>query len=103
MIEEMRAGRERERSMVIRRLREALVDLLPEGTSVWIYGSSVSPGRFHEGSDIDLAVEDPMSGIDLWKLLNELTRRTGRSMDICRIEETRLAEMIRRTGERWTV
>lgn len=95
--------RERERARIAGCVRECLEELLPAGSHAWVYGSLIRPGRFHDGSDIDLAMEDTEGQIDLIPLMNELSRRTGRSVDLCRLSETRLAPVIRREGERWTV
>lgn len=96
-------ARERERIRVLGCVRECLVDLLPAGTRVWIYGSLTRPGRFHDASDLDLALEDDDGRFNLVHLMNELSRRTGRSVDLCRLSETRLAAAIQREGERWTL
>lgn len=103
MMAHHRETRERERARVAGSLREALAELLPTGSHVWVYGSLVRAGRFHEESDIDLAIEDEGGQIDLAQLTNELSRRTGRSVDACRLGETRISAAIRREGERWTL
>jgi len=101
---ESRAGRERDREAVRCRLRSALAELLPQGAVVWVYGSLVREGRFHEESDIDLALESTSCGqIRLSRLVNALSERLDRRVDACRIESTRLAAAIQREGERWTL
>jgi predicted nucleotidyltransferase len=45
-------------------LRAALARHIP-GTPVWVYGSLVAPGRFHEWSDVDVALEWLPSGMTL--------------------------------------
>jgi uncharacterized protein len=103
MMARRREARERERLRVAGCLRDGLVELLQKGSHTWVYGSLVRPGRFHDESDIDLAVEDETRRIDLVNLMNELSLRTGRSVDVCRLSETRLSGVIRREGERWTL
>ncbi len=67
---------------------------------VWVYGSLTKPGRFHEGSDIDLALEcEPPGGV--LKLMADLSERLGREVEVALLPETRLAGSIRREDERW--
>lgn len=95
-----RALAERERLAVRERLRHALRTECP-GHVVWLYGSITQPGRFREWSDIDLALENEPAGGSLWRLMSLLSEHTGRSVDLCVLEETRLREKILREGERW--
>jgi predicted nucleotidyltransferase len=43
-------------------LRAALARHVP-GTVVWVYGSLVKPGRFHDWSDVDVAFESLPAGM----------------------------------------
>ena len=45
-------------------LHAALARHVP-GTVVWVYGSLVKPGRFHEWSDVDVALESLPAGMTL--------------------------------------
>ena len=103
MAEERWRRRETARLEARRVLREKLSSLARNGTRFWVYGSLTKPGRFHENSDIDLAVEDPESVVNLARVQNAISEATGRESDVVRMEETRLAGRIRRDGELWTV
>lgn len=95
------AARESERARVRAALRAVLANQLPQGTRVWVYGSLCNSGRFHEVSDIDIAVEDPHDRLRPFALIAAISETTGRAADVCRMEETRLAPAIRRAGELW--
>jgi predicted nucleotidyltransferase len=97
------AARERARSKVRTELRAVLERHLARGTRVWVYGSLAHPGRFHEFSDIDLALEDPTRSVDLAQLQNAISEGTRLEADVMRLEDSRLAPRIRREGEAWTV
>lgn len=81
-------------------LRAALAKHVP-GTAVWIYGSLVKPGRFHDWSDVDLAVESLPPGMSLEYLQSLLSADVGREVDVCRLDHTRLRTSIEQEGERW--
>lgn len=95
------AAREAERARVRAVVRSVLAKQLPQGTKVWVYGSLCKPGRFHEFSDIDLAVEDPDDLLRPFALMAAISEATMREVDVSRMEETRLARAIRREGELW--
>lgn len=90
-----RAACERDRLVVRERLAAALAEFLPRGSRGWVYGSLVEPGRFREWSDVDLALEGDPPGMSIDLLASLLAERCGRSIDICLIDETRLAAAIR--------
>jgi predicted nucleotidyltransferase len=73
------------------------------GTAVWVYGSLVKPGRFHEWSDVDVAFESLPPGMSLEYLQSLLSAGVGREVDVCLIDRTRLRPVITREGERWIV
>lgn len=81
-------------------LRAALARHVP-GTAVWVYGSLVKPGRFHEWSDIDVALESLPPGMTLEYLQSLLSADVGREVDVCLIDRTRLKPVIEGSGERW--
>jgi predicted nucleotidyltransferase len=83
-----------------RRLRAALSDLIP-GCKVILFGSLTKPGIFNDRSDVDLALDDPSSGIDAWRLMSELMERLGRPVDVVLLEKCRFRDKIRREGEAW--
>lgn len=81
-------------------LRESLARHVPE-TGVWVYGSLVKAGRFHEWSDVDVALESLPAGMTLEYLQSLLSADVGREVDVCLIDRTRLKPVIEGTGERW--
>jgi len=84
-------------------LNSALSATLPAGTTVWIYGSAAKPGRFHEDSDLDLAVDDPEGTLDLWRVMSSVSEKTGRETDVSRLQDLHFADSIRREGFAWTI
>lgn len=104
-------------------LRGALARHVP-GTVVWVYGSlvrgsdktnrgastscgcdrvlsePVKPGRFHDWSDVDVALESLPSDMTLEYLPSLLSAEVGREVDVCMLDHTRLAQEITWSGER---
>jgi predicted nucleotidyltransferase len=103
MHEDRARRREAERASAYRRLGEALHELLPPGSEVWVFGSLLKPGRFSEHSDIDIAVLHlPAGRSEAW-LQSELGLRLERRVDVLNLNETGLRSKIERVGERWTL
>ncbi|HEV7139016.1 MAG TPA: nucleotidyltransferase domain-containing protein [Steroidobacteraceae bacterium] len=99
-----RAGRREAARLEAReRLRAALASLLPAGSEVWVFGSVLRPGRFREGSDLDVAVESLPSGLSEAWLQYQLALLTDRSVDVLNLHETGLRARIEREGEKWTL
>lgn len=84
-----------------RELLRAALGRHAAGTAVWIYGSLVKPGRFHEWSDVDLAFESLPPDMSLEYLQSLLSADVGREVDVCLVDRTRLRSVIEREGERW--
>ncbi|MBI4575122.1 MAG: nucleotidyltransferase domain-containing protein [Planctomycetes bacterium] len=53
---------------------------------VWLYGSALCPERFHDGSDIDLAV-DRFPDRGYFRALARLAREAGRPVDLVPLDE----------------
>ncbi|HEX2253911.1 MAG TPA: nucleotidyltransferase domain-containing protein [Thermoanaerobaculia bacterium] len=82
-------ARERQREECLERVTAAVREVaprVPEIAAVYLFGSVLQPGRFTEGSDVDVAVDcgDPAAESTLWRLLEEeieadidLRRREG--------------------------
>lgn len=83
-------------------LRRELRTLIP-GMSVYLFGSIVKGERFHESSDIDLALWEEPDTISRFGLVGELEERLGRSVDVVLLGECRFREKILREGEKWTL
>lgn len=81
-------------------LRDALRRHVP-GAAVWVYGSLVKPGRFHDWSDVDVAFESLPAGMTLEYLQSLLSADVGREVDVCLVDRTRLKAVIEGSGERW--
>jgi predicted nucleotidyltransferase len=94
------AEREHVREAALAKLRAALKEHL-SGEAVWVYGSILVASRFGLDSDIDIALESEPRDRSLFALQSLMTQATGHAMDICLLEETRLKDKIRSTGERW--
>ena len=67
---------------------------------IYIFGSVSKPGFFHKNSDIDIGVSGLDSG-DLYRFTAELSAIMERNVDIVRLEESKMADAIRRKGEPW--
>lgn len=85
------------------RLRQALTELLPPGSQVWVFGSVIRPGCFQDDSDLDIAVDGLPPGISEAWLQYQLALRTDRSVDVVDLGETGLRARIEREGEKWTL
>lgn len=64
---------------------------------VYLYGS-ITGGRVHRESDIDIAVEGPIGYEQLLRLYGEVDRCFSREVDIRRLEEIPFREDIRKKG-----
>lgn len=101
MNEERARRREEARRVAYERLRAALADLLPPGSEIWVFGSIMTPGRFREDSDVDIAVEHLPSGrTEAW-LQYELALRLDRGVDVLSLGDTSLRDRILREGKKW--
>jgi uncharacterized protein len=99
-----RAGRREAARLAVRaRLREALAELLPAGSEVWVFGSVLRPGRFREDSDVDVAVDSLPPGMSEAWLQYRLALLIDRGVDVLNLRETGLRSRIERDGEKWTL
>ncbi len=95
--------REAARTAALDRLHRALLELLPSGSEVWVFGSILRPGRFREDSDVDVAVASLPPGISEAWLQFQLALRMDRGVDVLNLHETGLRSRIEREGEKWTL
>lgn len=100
--EARRARRLAVRLLVRRDLRAALEALVP-GERVWVFGSLTQPGRFHDASDVDVALEAEPAVMSAGRLWSELTERLARPVDVVLLETCWFGDKIRREGELWTL
>jgi len=98
--QERRAERESLRLEVVGRTREAIRQLAPEIPAIraaWLFGSILQPGRFHAGSDVDVAIDcdDPEAETPFWRALE---RALERNIDL-RPREGPIARAVQDYGE----
>ena len=67
-----------------------------------IFGSLIQPGRFHENSDIDIAVID-LPGEHFFALAAFLGQVLERDIDLLELDKVHFADKIRRKGLLWTM
>ena len=100
-----RKGREREalRLKVLGRLDQALSALVEkyQWTECYLFGSVVSPGRFGPESDVDIAVCG-LAKQDFYRFVGDISSVLERDVDVVVLEESRIAETIRRRGKPWS-
>jgi predicted nucleotidyltransferase len=85
-----------------RRLRQALMELLPGG-KVIVFGSLTKPGVFNDRSDVDLALAEQPPGLDIVSLTSELMERLERPVDVVLLKRCRFRQKILQEGEVWTL
>lgn len=99
--QERRAEREALRLEVLERARTAIRKHAPEFPAirtVYLFGSLVQPGRFHQGSDVDVAVDSEAIEAEspFWSALEE---ELERNVDL-RPREGAVARAVEDYGER---
>lgn len=67
----------------------------------YLFGSVTQPGRFTQGSDVDIAVESINQG-QPFALAANLSMHLNREVDIVPLDQCHFAEKIRRLGLVWT-
>ncbi len=67
----------------------------------YVFGSVLRAGRFHERSDVDVAVEaiEPEA---FFALMSRLSSALVRDVDVVDLRKCHFAERVRETGELWT-
>lgn len=101
-LEERRAEREERRRIMLARVTAALEEVAPlfAVKRAYIFGSLAKPGRYHELSDVDIAVEWPGKG-DFFDLAAEVSRLLGQDIDILPLNRIPFADKIKREGILW--
>lgn len=99
---ERRAEWEARRQIMLARVTAALEEVAPAFgvRRAYIFGSLAKPGRYHEHSDVDVAIEWPGDG-DFFDLAAEVSRRIGQDIDILPLDRIPFADKIRREGILW--
>lgn len=67
----------------------------------YLFGSLVKAGRFHEGSDVDVAVTD-VEPEAFFGLMGALSLALGRDVDLVDLRRCHFAQRIRAEGVLWT-
>ena len=101
---------EKERSLALNRYNQAVLDAdaiiqcikteyAPQKIYQW--GSLLHPERFHEYSDIDIAIEGITDAETYFRLLADAMKHTHIALDIVQIEkiEPEFAALIRQSGK----
>jgi len=69
-------------------------------SEIYIFGSVLRKGRFGPESDVDFAVQG-LPKHDLYRLVGELSDALERPVDVVVLEESQMADSIRRKGVQW--
>jgi predicted nucleotidyltransferase len=94
---------EKERQKLLQKVIEWLDKHgLPYGIqTAYIFGSLTQPQRFHQNSDIDIAVEQ-INLDDFFAVIGFVSEATGRDVDVIELNKCHFGDRIRQTGIRWT-
>jgi predicted nucleotidyltransferase len=69
--------------------------------SAWIFGSVARPHRFHERSDVDIAIETSRPEL-LTEAIGRFSSLLERDVDVIDLASVPFADRIRREGVLWT-
>lgn len=102
-IAERHAEWERRRVAMLARVLAVLDEVAPSfGVQrAYIFGSLSQPGRYHERSDVDIAVEWPRGKAGFFDLAGDVSQRIGQDIDIQPLDQIPFADKIRREGILW--
>ena len=102
-VHKRRAKWEAERLRVLGELEAALLGAARRAgfSEAYLFGSLTRPGAFRETSDVDVGIPGPLP--DVVSVASELSRRVGREVHVIELDESRIGEIARRDGIRWTL
>ncbi|HAN73116.1 MAG TPA: signal peptidase [Planktothrix sp. UBA8407] len=69
--------------------------------TAYIFGSLTQPQRFHQNSDIDIAVEQ-INPDDFFAVIGFISETMGRDVDVIELHKCHFGDRIRQTGILWT-
>jgi hypothetical protein len=94
---------ERERQDLLRKVMKWLDEYgLQHGIqTAYIFGSLTRPQRFHQNSDIDIAVEQ-INPDDFFSVISFISEATEREVDVIELNKCHFANRIRQSGILWT-
>ena len=97
------AEREHLRRQTLADVQTLLDELAPQYglEEAYLFGSVVKNGRFHEKSDVDIAVTS-LKPEGFFGLLSDLSLALGRDVDMVPLEHCHFAHRIREEGILWT-
>ena len=94
--------REKLRRETIQKLKRAVPRLAKSYgiERVILFGSAIKPGRFHERSDVDVAV-DGLATKDYFSFMSALSRAIERDVDVIQIEDEEAKKLLRKSSLVW--
>lgn len=100
--EKIDKDRERLRISTLMAVKRTLEVLSQQYTfqEAWIFGSVTRPYSYSPTSDIDIGLEG-LDKFQLYSFVGAIQDYLERSVDVVRLEETRLAAKIKREGVLW--
>lgn len=98
-----RFQREKERQLLLNKTLEWLEEFGAKYRieQAYIFGSVTEPNRFHDQSDIDVAVEQ-INPKDFFSAIGLLSEHLARDVDIIQLNQCHFANRIRQQGIPWT-
>jgi len=69
--------------------------------TAYIFGSLTQPQRFHQNSDIDIAVEQ-INPEDFFVVISLIYEALGRDVDVIEVNKCHFGDRIKQKGIRWT-
>ncbi len=103
IIGDRRLKLEQERQDLITKTQQWLDQFAPQYgiDKAYLFGSVTQPGKFHQNSDIDLAVEQ-INPDDYCTAISLLSAYLGREVDIIKLDNCHFSHRIRQSGVLWT-
>ncbi len=94
---------EAERQQILNKTKQWLDNNAPKYgiNQAYIFGSLISPGKFHQDSDVDLAVEQ-INAEDYFSVISLLSTYLEREVDILLLKQCHFAHRICQQGILWT-
>jgi len=98
-----RRENEKRRQEIIQQLQRLLPELASKYgfTRAYIFGSLAKTGRFHNHSDVDIAVAG-LTDEKYFAFMAELSSQLAREVDVVQIEKHHMRERIIESGIVWT-
>lgn len=102
LIQQRRDRQEQERQVIVQKVKQWLNTYGAEYgiTHAFIFGSVSRPGHFHEGSDVDIAVES-IAGDRYFMAISLLSSWLKRDVDLIELSQCPFQHRIRETGIVW--